>query len=391
MPLSKIKTNSIANTASPNVTSVVFTDGSSISSGLQGFKNRIINGSMVIDQRNVGTSVIPTIDGQTIIDRFNHQCSTIRSATSIQQVNVPAPLAGFTKALKFTATSASTVGSSDFYAIGQQIEGYNWADLNWGTLNAKTITFSCWVYGSITGTFGGLIKESGQSRSYPFLYTISAANTWTQVTVTIPGDTSGTYSSTNTSAVWIELSLACGSSYLGAPNAWNSLVNVGTTGQSNAYLTTSGATFYTTGWQIEKNVAASNFEYRPYSTELALCQRYFCKSFAQSHVPGTNGTADAGVRACWVQDATSPNRYVIINGNFPVTMRTAPTTVTIYALNAGSPTTGSVSLYNNITTTVTVPTINGLTDNTLGYYFSGGSNGSTGTWYMFHFTASAEL
>ena len=278
------------------------------------FRNRIINGAMVIDQRNAGASFTPSADDQYVTDRFKVQSSAIRSNTSMQQVSVPVALDGFSKALKFTANSASTVGASDFYAIGQIIEGYNWADLNWGTASAKSATFTFWVYGSITGTFGGLIKNSGQTRSYPFLYTISSANTWTQVSVTIPGDTSGTWNTTSTGSVWVELSLASGSTFTGTPLAWNSSVNVGATGQSNAYLTTSGATFYTTGWQLEKGSTATSFDYRPYGTELMLCQRYF-------EIISTNADSDANryLTAAWT--TSESNCYM----PFKVTKRAAPT------------------------------------------------------------------
>jgi hypothetical protein len=275
------------------------------------YKNRLINGAQAINQYNGTTAVTPNIDGYYYTDRFINQSSAIRSATTLQQVSIT-NLAGFNYATKFTNNSNTSVATTDYYALGQMVEGYNWADMNWGTANAKTVTFSCWVFGSIAGTFGGLIKEGSQTRSYPFLYTISTPNTWTQVSVTIPGDTSGTYIISNGRCIWIELSLAAGSSYTGTPNAWNSSVNVGATGQSNSYLTTTGATFYATGWQLEVGSFATGFDYRPYGTELNLCYRYFYKNPPSSYSCFAVGTIDS---------ATTLMGMVTV----PVPMRVAPT------------------------------------------------------------------
>jgi hypothetical protein len=235
-----------------------------------GFKNRIINGAMVIDQRNAGASVTPTADTYTL-DRWSASISTA-SKFSVQQ-STTAPT-GFINSLKITSASAYTVGASDFFQIIQIIEGYNIADLGWGTANAQPVTLSFKVYSSLTGTFGGSITNFSANRSYPFTYSISTANTWTSISVTIAGDTSGTWSTNNSGGIVVRIGLGVGTTYSGTANAWAGATYFSATGATSV-VGTNGATFYITGVQLEKGSTATSFDYRPFGTELDLCQRYF--------------------------------------------------------------------------------------------------------------------
>ena len=242
------------------------------SSGLYGFKNRIINGAMVIDQRNAGASVTPTTSGTYTLDRWRVTLS-VASKFSIQQ-STTAPT-GFNFSTLITSASAYSVGASEQFALTQFIEGYNTADLMWGTASAATVTLSFWVYSSLTGTFGGVLKNNANDRSYPFTYTISSANTWTQASVTIAGDTSGTWvGATNGIGLRVQFSLGTGSTLSTTAGAW-ATGNYGSATGATSVVGTNGATFYLTGVQLEKGSTATSFDYRPYGTELGLCQRYF--------------------------------------------------------------------------------------------------------------------
>jgi len=304
--------------------STVFNASSSM-----GFKNRIINGAMVIDQRNAGASVTPTTFRYTL-DRWYADC-TVASKFSVEQTiaGVSAP-AGFSEYLGVTSLAATSVGAGDFYTIGQVIEGLNTADLSWGSASASTITISFWVRSSLTGTFGGTLNNSGGSRAYPFTYTISAANTWEQKSVTVAGDTSGTWLTTNGAGIELKFSLGVGSTYAGTAGAWTGSNKFGATGQVNV-VSTNGATFYITGVQLEKGSTATSFDYRPYGTELALCQRYYYRFGGSSLFP-------------WVAGYNTTNQYLTLNVLFPVQMRTAPsintngtfTTANLTAQPAGS-------------------------------------------------------
>jgi hypothetical protein len=276
MPLSKINTNSIANTASPNVTSVVFGDGSVISSGSQGFKNKIINGAMMISQR--GTSFSGLTDGNNgsySLDRWTW--SETGTSTGIQTLSqdTTSPPTGFINSLKVLTTTAHAVGSGNGYNIGQWIEGLNVADLGWGTASASTVTVSFWVKSSLTGTFAAGLSNAAFDTVYVFNYTISAANTWEKKTVTISGPTSGTFPTDNGRSFRLVFDLGTGSTYqTGTTNAWISS-NAWSTSGAQSVVGTLNATFNITGVQLEKGTTASTFEFRSYTTELQLCQRYF--------------------------------------------------------------------------------------------------------------------
>jgi hypothetical protein len=235
------------------------------------FRNRIINGAMVIDQRNAGASV----NGNNVytLDRWYAQASQNNKFTVQQNAGSVTPPTGFRNYLGVTSSSAYTVGSGEQFNLLQGIEGFNTADLMWGTANAQTITLSFWVRSSLTGTFGGSLQNATQNRSYPFTYTISAANTWEQKSITITGDTSGTWNTTNGAGIYMWFGLGVGSSVSGTAGSWSGSNFTSATGATSV-VGTNGATFYITGVQLEVGSTATSFDYRPYGTELALCQRY---------------------------------------------------------------------------------------------------------------------
>jgi len=242
-----------------------------------GFKNRIINGAMVIDQRNAGASVAITSADQYVIDRFNG--GVFGSGTgrfSLQQSStVPA---GFTNSLLATVTTADASPSANYaYSIIQYIEGYNIADLGWGTANAQSATLSFWVRSSVTGTFPVVFQNSAADKAYGGQYTISSANTWEQKSIVVSGVTSGTWLTTNGIGIRTIFGLGGGSSRTisaGLQTVGGAITQTNVTG-STQLIATNGATFYITGTQLEVGSTATSFDYRPYGTELALCQRYY--------------------------------------------------------------------------------------------------------------------
>ena len=239
-----------------------------------GFRNRIINGDVRIDQRNGGASVTPTTNSSyQSCDRWMSTLSVASKFSLQQNAGSVTPPAGFSNYLGVTSLAATSLGATDLYAISQQIEGYNIADLGWGTASAQSVTLSFWVRSSLTGTFGGAINNSGSTRSYPFSFTISAANTWEQKILTIAGETSGTWLTTNGIGMYVVFSLGCGATRSGTAGAWNSNWNFSATGATSV-VGTSGATFYITGVQLEAGTVATPFERRDYGRELMMCQRY---------------------------------------------------------------------------------------------------------------------
>ena len=238
-----------------------------------GFRNRIINGAMVIDQRYAGASVTVLGTGNYTVDRYT--CLSAQSSKySIQQnAGAVTPPAGFTKYLGVTSLSAYSVLSTDFFGIDQRIEGFNIADLGWGTANAQAVTLSFRVYSSLSGTFGGCVNNL-TNRSYPFTYSVPSANTWTTINITIPGDTTGTWATDNTAGLRVVWNLGAGASVVGTAGSWQAGNFVSASGTVSV-VGTNAATFYITGVQLERGSVATPFEVRQYGTELALCQRYY--------------------------------------------------------------------------------------------------------------------
>jgi hypothetical protein len=241
----------------------------------EAFKNRIINGAMVIDQRNAGASFTQTTAAYCV-DRWNVNGSASSKFTVQQNAGAVTPPLGFTNYLGITSLSSYSVAAGDYFYLMQGIEGFNVADLGWGTANAKTVTVSFWVRSSLTGTFGGVLRNliSGATRSYPFTYSINAANTWELKSITVAGDITGTWATGNGNSLTVCYGLGTGSTFSGTAGAWVSSNLISATGAVSV-VGTNGATFYITGVQLEVGTQATSFEYRQYGQELVLCQRYF--------------------------------------------------------------------------------------------------------------------
>jgi len=317
-----------------------------------GFKNRIINGAMVIDQRNAGAAINPATNNAYCVDRWLTN-TNVASKYSVQQnAGSVTPPTGFTYYLGATSLSAYSVGSSDSFALVQKIEGYNFADLDFGKATAKTVTISFWVRSSLTGTFGGSLTNGAIDRSYPFTYTVSSANTWEQKSVTIAGDTSGTWLTTNGIGAWLWFGLGMGSTLSGTAGAWAGAEYRSATGATSV-VGTNGATFYITGVQLEKGSTATSFDYRPYTTELQLCQRYYQRLYA-------NNTQKFALS----RNGNTTEAYGVIP--FYVPMRVAPSAL------EQSGTAANYAITHGVTTTTcsAVPAINSATLNNIEVFFT---------------------
>jgi hypothetical protein len=303
---------------------------------LQGFRNRIINGDMRIDQRNAGASVTLTSGGVYTVDRWSGVEDTDGAMTAQQDTSAPT---GFVNSLKFTTTTAdATLAATQYASCVQKIEGTNVADLAWGSASAKTITISFWVRSSLTGTFGGAINNSGSTRSYPFTYSISVADTWEQKFVTIAGDTSGTWLTTTGIGLQIVFGLGVGSTYSGTAGAWAGANYLSATGATSV-IGTLNATWYITGVQLEVGSVATPFERRPFGLELELCQRYYEKSYSEADIAGASARGSANM---FVSSVVTGYLYGSVSYK---TQKRAKPTVTIYSYNgtAGRGTDGNAT------------------------------------------------
>jgi len=248
--------------------------GSYGTGGFVGMKNRIINGAMVIDQRNAGASVtVNSSSAPYCPDRWNGRLQQASGAFTMQQsTTVPA---GFINSLLFTVTNTTAPAAGNRVHFRQIIEGYNVADLGWGGASAASVTLSFWVRSSVTGLYGVGFINSAENRSYVGTYTISSANTWEYKTIVVPGDTAGTWVTDNGNGIRLTFDLGSGTSFnASSANTWVAQ-EACRTSSCVSWQQNSGATFYITGVQLEKGSTATSFDYRPYGTEFALCQRYF--------------------------------------------------------------------------------------------------------------------
>jgi len=323
-------------------------------------RNRIINGDMRIDQRNAGASVTNTAGNTFSVDRWGTNGSQASKFTAQRNAGSVTPPAGFPNYLGITSSSAYTVGSSEAFYIYQGVEGFNTSDFDWGSASAKTVTLSFWVRSSLTGAFGGSLFNNAANYSYPFSYTISAANTWEQKTITVTGPTAGTWTTDNTAGIWLSFNLGAGSTLLGTANTWSGTFYRAPTG-STSVVGTNGATWYVTGVQLEQGSVATPFERRQYGQELALCQRYFARlgSLSGNYVGFGAGICD-----------TTSIGFIYIK--YPVTMRGTPTlsqsntavystTVAFATSSIGTTYYGGDSLAANINVTGTMTAGRGAT------------------------------
>ena len=323
--MSTIAVNAITDASGGNTASI--NGATPTNDNLMG-RNRIINGDMRIDQRNAGASVTAN-DGTYDVDRWKCVATANGKFTMQQNAGSVTPPVGFSYYLGCTSTSAYSVSATDFFHVRQAIEGFNVADLAYGTANAQTVTVSFWVRSSLTGTFGGSLNNSAFNRSYPFSYTISSANTWEQKSITIVGDTTGTWLTTNGTGLNVSFSLGAGSTKSGTAGAWVASEKESATGATSV-VGTNGATWYITGVQLEAGSVATSFERRMYPQELQLCQRYFCSSF-----PSTTAPTDNNVQGEYqIHLIASGDPQIVVQ--FPVEMRVTPT-VTLYNPNRASP------------------------------------------------------
>ena len=248
-------------------------DPNGLNVGQLGSRNMVINGAMVFDQRN-GAAAISSLAQYTTytLDRWQYYSDQAGKFSFQQNQSSVTPPVGFTKYLGLTSLSAYSPGTNETVSISQHVEGFNSAQLNWGTSNAKTVSLSFWVRSSLTGTFSGVLA-GGQN--YIYTYAISSANTWEYKTITVPGSTTGTWNTGNTSGVRVFFTLGYGSGQVGTANAWQS-ADFAAYG-SVQVVGTSGATFQITGVQLEVSPTgeATPFEHENYGITLAKCQRYY--------------------------------------------------------------------------------------------------------------------
>lgn len=352
--------------------------------GFAGFRNIAVNGDVFIDQANVGAAVSVNA-GATIFhgpDMWEAVGTTSAGVFTIQQ-QTSSPAAGAATYLRAAVTTADASPSSGSpYAILYRVEGSDIRDLGFGAGGGKPITISFMVRSSLTGTFGASVRNGAPNRSYPFTFAIALANTWTPVSVTIPADTTGTWLTTTGIGPQLTIDLGTGSTFQGTAGAW-AAGNYTTAGGSVQVIATNGATLDVTLLQIEAGAMATPFERRAYQVELALCQRYYQKSFPQGTAPAQN----AGTGGSTSFPAIIAGAGIERGGNvtLPVLMRVAPTIVTF---NPSATNSSGRDVTANVD--VAVLAAAGF-DREITFAFTGASTTAVGDSLAVHWTADARL
>ena len=344
-----------------------------ITQGPSGRKNLIINGAMQVAQRGIEST--NTNGGYKTMDRWN-MFDNLGKINHYQSTEGPA---GFNNSYKWVVHTTATAGTSSIVAPNQSIEGFNSAHLEWGTSDAKSVTVSFWCKTSVTGSYGLWIRNGAANRYYNTMCTISNANTWTYITKTIPGDTSGTWiGATNGIGLTVGICLDAGSGVQGTADQWSGNTTYSTTANA-AWQASSGATFFLTGFQLELGSVATDFEHRSYGEELADCQRYYCSSYKVGQYAGGNH-----LDTCIREVSNGYSYQNIGNFNFPVQMRTAPTVI-IY-----NPVTGTVNSFRGDGSNYSNAASHPSTNTGCNFYTSGVSVGVT-IFISIQATFNAEL
>ena len=278
----------------------------------QGNKNLIINGAMNMAQR--GTSAVTIADAaQYRVDRFNAYDNTSGAFTYEQSTTTPSG-EGFINSTKLTVTSADTsIAAGEYAYYAQYIEGTKFSQCDFGNSGAKSVTLSFFVRSSATGTYCVTLANSASNRSFVSEYTISSANTWEKKTITVAGDTTGTWLTTTGIGLKVFFCLAVGSTYQQSAGSWGTTsFAFGSSNQTN-WLGTNGNTLYITGVQLEVGEQATPFEYEDITTTLRKCQRYLYRL-----VTDVDAGAFVSLTGWNTNDTYGPILY-------PVEMRAAPT------------------------------------------------------------------
>ena len=369
--------------------SITFPDQTQMSTATGGsFRNRIINGDMRIDQRNVGASVTPSSTAY-VLDRWSLVISGAASKLSIQQsTTVPD---GYKNSTVATVVASYSPASNDVLVYQQAIEGFNFGDLAWGTSSAQAITISFWVRSSLIGTYSVMLLSNGTGgtyRNYIATYSISSANVWEKKTITVLGDTTGTWDTGNTTGLYLAFDLGSGSGTATTAGSWANGVARKSTGANTFVSQSNGATWYVTGVQLEQGSTATEFERRPIGTEIALCKRYYDKSYNISVAPATatrNGMVVINTEA-WQNSW----RAVGSAFKFSCEMRTAPPSITYYD---GAGTSNRVTVLWNSATPVNGQNPTLAFDIGTSGVVTRQTGGVTnqGSIHVAHYTADAEL
>lgn len=359
--------------------------GGVVASGSLDLRNRLLNGDMRIDQANAGAAIAVNLAAQfRSVDKFSGFGTTVAGSFTLQQLAATPPT-GFTNYLRVTVTTAAAApAAGDRYFCETKVEGLYIQDLPFGIAgNTQFITISFQVRSSLIGTFSASIRNSAGNRSYPFTFAITAANTWTSVTVVIPVDTAGVWLFTTAVGISLVFDLGSGANALGVANAWAGVNNTGVTG-STSLMATNGATLDFTGLQLEPGTVATTFAQVAFPDMLQRCQREFCKSFSLAVAPVQNAGINTGETTFAAGRPGALTSFIGIV--FPTVMRAVPTIVPF------NPAAANIQIRDNVAAgDFTATNFNNVTERGAVIFGTGNAATVSGNDLHIHWTADARL
>lgn len=272
-------------------------------------RNRLINGDMRIDQINAGAAV--SITSGTAVrgpDGWLGIGTSTAGVFSMQQLATGTPPPGYKNYVRFKTTTAdATPANGSVYYGSQRIEGVKVVDFQLGAAGAIQFILSAQLRSSLTGTFSGAFRNSAANRSYPWTCAISAANTWTPISVTVAGDITGTWLTDTGLGLEMTLDIGSGATARGAAGAWAASSLLGVT-NAVRLISTLNATLDLTAAQIEPGAIATTFETTDFSDMLFRCQRYIRRLGFNTSVFILSARADTASSAEFSHPLSPPMR-----------------------------------------------------------------------------------
>jgi len=255
--------------------------GTTTGVGSSSNKNYIINGGMIINQRN-GTTLTSSTNNNYNFDRWKLYLEG-SVAVSTQQLSAldanvvslnTASGENFNNVMSIDCTTNANLGSTDLLGQIQIIEGSESVPLA-----GKSCTLSFWVKTNITGQYYVTFKI-GSARSYVAPYTISSANSWEKKTITLTMDTlanlntNGSVTNGAGFQVYFGMRLGTSSRQTSTINQWVA-GNFYGTGSQVTWGTSSSDTFYMSGVKLELGASATAFNHKSIGEELSASERYY--------------------------------------------------------------------------------------------------------------------
>lgn len=352
------------------------------------FKNLIIGGDFTINPVQRGSTFNPIVTNTFPADRFKYESTGSMVLKSSIETAGPPTLGQakifVNKYLRLEVTTGASLGVNDFAFVAQNIEGFNWT-----RIAQRKFTVSFFVRSSVTGTFAVSFRNTDKTISWVSNLTILAINTWEKKTVTVDASPApGTWDYENGVGIEMSIVLAAGTNFqTTTPNVWDpSSDDIASTSQTN-FVSGVGVTFDLALIQVEEGEFASSFEVRLFSEELAMCQRYFYKSYNLADIPGTPNTLN-GEREMLVQNSGLQLRATAMTFEFPVQLRVraANTNITVF-----SPVTGATGVVRNELVNVDAPSVNILGGENVVIVGTDAGGQAFNTNFTSHVTVNAEF